>query len=122
MRLGQFLLSLKVKDIMESIRFYEQLGFEVVDGGHTNNGFPDNNITKWRILRNENLEIGLFQGLFDNNILKFNSNDISKLRDEFNKSGIKIIDAKEDSFSNQLSSLTLVDPDGNTIRVDRSKL
>ncbi|QCK15395.1 VOC family protein [Mangrovivirga cuniculi] len=120
MQLGQFSLSLKVKDIMESINFYQQLGFKVVDGGHTNQGFPDNNLTKWRIMRNDNLQIGLFQGMFEKNILMFNANDLDKIKEGMDNTGLKIIKATEDNKSKRLTSIVIVDPDGNKIMFDQT--
>ena len=72
MNLGQFSVSLAVKDIAASLEFYEKFGFEVIDGGHMNEAFADSDTHKWRILKNESAAIGLFQGMFDENILTFN--------------------------------------------------
>ena len=69
MNLGQFSVSLTVKDIAASLEFYEKFGFEVIDGGHMNEAFADSDTHKWRILKNDSAAIGLFQGMFDENIL-----------------------------------------------------
>src|SRR3954447_15180535 len=63
MKLGAFSVSLNVKDIHQSKAFYENLGFEAFGGDITQN---------WLIMKNENCIIGLFQGMFDKNILTFN--------------------------------------------------
>ena len=63
MKLGAFSVSLNVKDIHQSKTFYENLGFEVFGGDITQN---------WLIMKNENSIIGLFQGMFEKNILTFN--------------------------------------------------
>ena len=82
MNLGNFSISLSVKDINKSVDFYENLGFEVIDGGHTSKGFPDTDTMKWRILSHESVKIGLFQGMFEKNTLTFNpgwNSDAEKL-------------------------------------------
>ena len=63
MQLGAFSISLAVKDIRASKEFYEKLGFEVVGGDQSQN---------WLILRNRGHTIGLFQGMFEGNLLTFN--------------------------------------------------
>ena len=63
MRLGNFSVSLAVKDIAKSRAFYEKLGFTVFGGDQTKN---------WLILQNDTATIGLFQGMFDKNLLTFN--------------------------------------------------
>ena len=73
MNLGQFSISLSVKDVSASMDFYQRLGFEVVDGGHMHmdDAFADSDTHRWRILKNGNAAIGLFQGMFEGNILTF---------------------------------------------------
>ncbi len=71
MVLGIFSLSLAVTNMEKSLAFYSKLGFVVIDGGHMNSEFPDQGEMRWRILTHESLKIGLFQGMFDENIKSF---------------------------------------------------
>ncbi len=123
MELGAFSISLAVKDIQASREFYSRLGFS--DMG----GVPEEN---WCILKNGNTVIGLFQGMFDRNMLTFNpgwSQDASEL-DEFTDvreiqkallaSGIAL-DMEADTSSEGPASLMLKDPDGNPILIDQHR-
>ena len=121
MELGAFSISLSVKDIEESKVFYQKLGFEKVGGDQTQN---------WLILRNGDHTIGLFQGMFEENIMTFNPGwdkdnkplesftDIRVLLKEYESQGINIID-KSITGESGPSSMSLKDPDGNLILIDQ---
>ncbi len=121
MNLGAFSISLNVKDIQKSKSFYETLGFQVLSGDITQN---------WLILKNESCVIGLFQGMFEKNILTFNPgwsqnaenlgsySDIRDLQKQLKEKGIKML-TEADESSNGPASFTIEDPDGNPILVDQ---
>ncbi len=121
MQLGNFSVSLAVKDIAASRAFYEKLGFRPIGGDQAKN---------WLILQNETATIGLFQGMFDKNLLTFNpgwdraANTLAKFDDvrEIQKSlkgkGVKFA-TEADESSTGPASFTIVDPDGNPILVDQ---
>ena len=121
MELGAFSVSLAVKDIEASRSFYEKFGFEIVGGDASQN---------WLILRNGDHTIGLFQGMFDQNILTFNPGwdkfaqplesftDVRDLQRQLKASGVDLhTEADEDSTGP--ASFVAVDPDGNPILVDQ---
>ena len=121
MKLGCFSISLAVKDLKKSKAFYEQLGFKVFAGEEAH-GFL--------IMKNGDTNIGLFQGMFEKNILTFNPgwdqnaeavssfDDVRALHDAFQSKGIEII---QSSITDEKgpSSFTVVDPDGNQILIDQ---
>lgn len=121
MDLGAFSISLSVKDIEKSREFYEKLGFNSV-GGDSNQG--------WLILRNGRHVIGLFRGMFDENILTFNpgwdqeSNelgsftDVRELQKKLKAEGVKFSTEADESSSGP-ASFVVEDPDGNPIIVDQ---
>jgi len=121
MELGNFSVSLAVKDIEASKVFYEKLGFKVFGGDQSQN---------WLILKNGDHVIGLFQGMFDKNILTFNpgwdSNaqqlseftDVRELQRQLKASGVNMI-TEADEKSTGPASFMIADPDGNTILVDQ---
>ncbi len=121
MELGNFSVSLAVKDIEASKRFYEKLGFTVFTGDQTQN---------WLIMKNGEATIGLFQGMFEKNILTFNPGwnrdaqpletfiDVRKLQRQLKDRGIEMI-SEADEGSNGPASFMMVDPDGNTILIDQ---
>lgn len=123
MQLGAFSISLTVKDIEASKAFYEKLGFEAM-GGDCGQG--------WTILKNGDHVIGLFQGMFDKNILTFNPGwnqsaqnldsftDVRDIREELVRRGITIVqdDAKSQSGP---GSIVIEDPDGNPILIDQHR-
>lgn len=121
MELGNFSVSLAVKDIEASKLFYEKLGFTVFMGDQSQN---------WLILKNGAHTIGLFQGMFDKNILTFNPGwdsdaqplagftDVRELQRRLRESGVEII-SEADESSTGPASLMIVDPDGNTILIDQ---
>ncbi len=121
MQLGAFSVSLSVKDIYASKDFYEKLGFREVDGNIEEN---------WLILRNGDHNIGLFQGMFDDNILTFNPGwdqqgrtldaftDVRDLQRELKEKGVNFA-AEADEDSSGPASFVVVDPDGNPVLVDQ---
>ena len=121
MKLGAFSVSLRVKDINKSKAFYEDLGFQVLGGDITQN---------WLILKNEGCVVGLFQGMFEKNILTFNPGwnqnadnldsftDIRDLQKQFKAKGINLL-TEADESSVGPASFTIEDPDGNAILVDQ---
>ena len=121
MNLGAFSISLTVKDIHASKAFYEKLGFVVFHGDVTQN---------WLILKNGDTVLGLFQGMFDKNILTFNPKwdhdanavegapDIRELQKRLKAQGVALIREADESASGP-ASFTLEDPDGNPILVDQ---
>ena len=123
MKLGAFSVSLSVKDIYKSKSFYENLGFEAFGGDITQN---------WLIMKNEGCIIGLFQGMFEKNILTFNPGwnenaenldsftDIRNLQKELKAKGIKIL-TEADETTEGPASFTIEDPDGNPILVDQHR-
>ncbi len=121
MNLGAFSVSLSVKDLEASKSFYEKLGFSVFGGNAEQN---------WLIVKNGDHIIGLFQGMFENNILTFNPGwdqdaktlesftDVRDLQRALKAQGIKIV-AEADESTSGPASLVIVDPDGNQILVDQ---
>jgi lactoylglutathione lyase len=123
MDLGAFSVSLAVKDISLSKAFYEKLGFEVVGGVLEQN---------WLVLKNGEHKIGLFQGMFPNNILTFcpgwNQHaepiepftDVRELQQALKEQGVPLLSEVEENTTGP-GSFTLVDPDGNTILIDQHR-
>jgi catechol 2,3-dioxygenase-like lactoylglutathione lyase family enzyme len=123
MKLGAFSISLNVKDIVASKKFYETLGFTVLGGDLKMN---------YLIMKNENTLIGLFQGMFEGNILTFNPgwnengknvdpfNDVRNIQQHLQQSGIKLTSQAEATTSGP-ASITLTDPDGNMILIDQHR-
>ena len=121
MQLGAFSTSLAVKDIEVSRDFYEKFGFEVVGGDQSQN---------WLILRNGTCTIGLFQGMFEGNILTFNPGwdamaqplddytDVRELQSRLKAKGVSLVSEADEDGSGP-ASFTALDPDGNAILVDQ---
>jgi catechol 2,3-dioxygenase-like lactoylglutathione lyase family enzyme len=121
MELGAFSVSLAVKDLEASKRFYEQLGFSSFHGVQAKN---------WLIMKNGDHVIGLFQGMFPSNILTFNPGwdqdakqladftDVRVLQKQLKQAGLKLITEADESTTGP-ASFVLADPDGNTILVDQ---
>jgi catechol 2,3-dioxygenase-like lactoylglutathione lyase family enzyme len=121
MDLGAFSISLAVRDIHKSKEFYEKLGFTEFGGDISQN---------WIILKNGDHVIGLFQGMFEKNVLTFNpgwnSNaqplesytDIRELQRRLKTQGIELLSEADESQTGP-ASLTLEDPDGNPILIDQ---
>lgn len=95
------------------------MGFKVIDGGHTNQGFPDSENMKWRVLETTSVKIGLFQGMFKNNIMTFYSKDVLSIQNHLKEKGILF--SKEGSIDSPdgYVSAMLTDPDGNEIMFDQ---
>lgn len=114
MNTGTFSLSLAVSDIDKSLTFYSQMNFTVIDGGHINPGFPDSETMKWRILENESVKLGLFQGMFEGNILTFNPSDVKSIFEKLKNNG--------NTFVQELNGgnvCMLQDPDGNMLMFEQ---
>ncbi|MFG6147400.1 VOC family protein [Halobacillus sp. B23F22_1] len=123
MKLGAFSVSLTVKDITKSKAFYEKLGFDSLGGDISQN---------WLIMKNESCVIGLFQGMFEKNILTFNPGwdqnaenvdsftDIRELQKQLKENGINLL-SEADETSEGPESLTIEDPDGNPILIDQHR-
>src|SRR5215207_3230571 len=121
MELGNFSISLAVKDIQASQEFYEKLGFKVFMGDISQN---------WLILKNGEHTIGLIQEMFERNMLTFNpgwdSNaqkldpftDVRELQKQLKAQGVTFIIESDESTTGP-SSLMVLDPDGNPILVDQ---
>jgi catechol 2,3-dioxygenase-like lactoylglutathione lyase family enzyme len=121
MELGAFSISLAVKDIEASRSFYEKFGFKVFAGDASQN---------WLILKNGDNAIGLFQGMFEKNILTFNPgwdrnaatldafDDVRELQRQLKAQGVELT-SEADETTTGPASFTAVDPDGNPILVDQ---
>ena len=121
MNLGAFSVSLSVKDLTISKEFYEKLGFKVFGGQLDMN---------YLIMKNGTTLIGLFQGMFQNNILTFNPgwdenanslekfDDVRVIQQKLKTEGITI-DKEADKTTKGPESIVLIDPDGNSILIDQ---
>ncbi|MBT8271224.1 MAG: VOC family protein [Flavobacteriaceae bacterium] len=121
MNLGAFSVSLSVKDLQKSRTFYEHLGFTVFAGDMESN---------YLIMKNGKALVGLFQGMFENNLLTFNPGwdenavkvddfvDVRDIQKQLKSKDIPIINAA-DEHSEGPASFVVVDPDGNTILIDQ---
>lgn len=122
-KLGVFSISLSVQDIHASKAFYENLGFSAFGGDIDQN---------WLIMKNENSIIGLFQGMFDHNILTFNPgwdvnannladfDDVRAIQKHLKSKGIPL-QTEVDETTTGPASLIVVDPDGNAILIDQHR-
>ncbi len=121
MELGAFSVSLAVEDLGRSREFYEKLGFEEFAGDESQN---------WLILKNGHATIGLFQGMFDKNILTFNPGwsqeaeplspftDVREIQRRLKEQGIEVV-LEADEGGSGPASMMVVDPDGNQILLDQ---
>lgn len=121
MQLGAFSISLTVKDLAASKAFYEKLGFEAFAGAAEQG---------WSILRNGDVVIGLFQGMFEKNLLTFNPGwdqscrnlaeftDVRELQRRLEAQGVAIAQKADESTTGP-ASFVVVDPDGNPILFDQ---
>ena len=121
MELGAFSISLTVKDIQASKEFYEKLGFEFFGGDISQN---------WVILKNGDTVIGLFQGMFDKNMLTFNPGwdknaqavdaftDVRELQRQLKEQGVEFVSEADESTTGPASFMVL-DPNGNPILFDQ---
>ncbi|MBE4008461.1 VOC family protein [Vibrio parahaemolyticus] len=123
MKLGANSISLNVKCIKASREFYEKLGFEVTGGSETDN---------WLILKNDTCIIGLFQGMFERNILTFNPgwdnnatmldefDDVRVIQETLQKKGLTFTTLADPNLAGPASCM-LEDPDGNPILIDQHR-
>lgn len=123
MELGAFSISLAVKDIHASRAFYQALGFSDLGGSLDDN---------WVILTNGSTVIGLFQGMFDGNILTFNPGwdqaaqevnpftDVREIQRRLKDSGLEL-SVEADESTTGPAHVILTDPDGNTIMIDQHR-
>ena len=123
MDLGAFSISLSVADIEASRDFYQKLGFEPVGGNIDDN---------WLILRNGDHVIGLFEGMFEKNMLTFNPGwnqqsretdpftDVREIQRMLKEQGVELY-GEADETSKGPASITLFDPDGNPILIDQHR-
>lgn len=121
MQLGAFSVSLAVKDLATSRAFYEALGFSVTGGDAAQN---------WLVLRNNGIVVGLFQGMFEGNLLTFNPGwdqhkqelasfqDVREIQAELEAKGIELA-LRTDPDGQGTGYLQLADPDGNVILIDQ---
>lgn len=121
MQLGAFSVSLAVKDIHASKTFYEKLGFEFFAGDISQN---------WLILKNGDHVIGLFQGMFERNLLTFNPGwdnnaqklaaftDIRDIQQQLKKQGVEFLSEADENTTGPASFMVL-DPDGNPVLFDQ---
>ncbi len=121
MKLGAFSISLSVKDLEVSRTFYEKMGFAIFAGSVEQNYF---------IMKNGNALIGLFQGMFDNNILTFNPgwdenaqnvahyDDVREIQKHLKANNVPLV-KEADENSEGPASFVLTDPDGNMILIDQ---
>ncbi|KYG80355.1 glyoxalase [Roseivirga seohaensis] len=121
MKLGAFSVSLSVKDLKASKDFYKALGFTAFAGDMEKN---------YLIMKNGNALVGLFQGMFPNNILTFNPgwdenaqklesfDDVRAIQKELKSKGIELQSAADENSSGP-ASLVVTDPDGNAILIDQ---
>jgi catechol 2,3-dioxygenase-like lactoylglutathione lyase family enzyme len=120
MELGAFSVSLAVKDIAASKAFYEKFGFTAFGG----------NGKQWLIMKNGSHVIGLFQGMFEKNILTFNPGwnsdaqkldaftDVRELQRQLKAQGVALM-TEADETTTGPASFVAVDPDGNPILIDQ---
>jgi catechol 2,3-dioxygenase-like lactoylglutathione lyase family enzyme len=123
MQLGEFSISMAVNDLEASRKFYEKIGFTAIAGEPSQN---------WLILKNGDTVIGLFQGMFEKNILTFNpgwdSNaqelssftDIRELQRQLKAEGVKL-ESEADENTTGPASFIAIDPDGNPVLVDQHR-
>lgn len=121
MQLGAFSISLSVKDIHASKAFYENLGFTFKGGNIEQN---------WIVLKNGNAVVGLFQGMFEGNLMTFNPgwdqnaqavtpfDDVRQIQARLKEAGVSL-DAEADPSTTGPAHIFLKDPDGNVILIDQ---
>lgn len=123
MHLGAFSISLAVKDLTVSKTFYEKLGFSVFAGEMEKN---------YLIMKNGNALVGLFQGMFEQNILTFNPGwdesaqpldqfeDVRTIQQQLKKDGVTLLNEADETTTGP-ASFVLTDPDENTILIDQHR-
>ncbi len=125
MQLGAFSISLAVKDIKASVAFYQKLGFTCDPACDGTAG--------WAIMKNGETIIGLFQGMFEKNMLTFNPGwnqdaqaldnftDIRELQKRLKANGVEIHGPEADETTSGPANFTVIDPDGNPILIDQHR-
>lgn len=120
--LGAFSISLNVADLDASTRFYEALGFEVAGGSRDEN---------YLILKNGETTIGIFHGMFEDNILTFNPGltnrmateedfvDVRAIQQRLEDAGLQLVTRVDEDNTAGPASITLLDPDGNPVLIDQ---
>lgn len=123
MDLGAFSISLAVKDLAASRDFYAKLGFEPIHGDAEDN---------WLILKNGDHIIGLFQGMFEKNILTFNPGwdqdgkntatytDVREIQKALKEQGLELAQEADETGEGP-ASLMIIDPDGNPVLIDQHR-
>lgn len=123
MKLGAFSISLNVKDLEVSKAFYEKLGFTILGGSLSQ---------RYLILKNENSIIGIFQGMFEKNMLTFNPgwdenakniesfDDVRAIQQHLKANNVTL-DSEADENTSGPASFVVTDPDGNIILVDQHR-
>lgn len=123
MKLGAFSISLAVKNIAASQQFYEKLGFTELGGDIKQ---------KWLVLKNGDAVVGLFEGMFEKNIITFNPgwdqnaqnvdpfDDVRTIQKHLKNAGISLT-GEADENSTGPGYITLTDPDGNDILIDQHR-
>ena len=121
MKLGAFSISLAVEDLQKSQQFYEKLGFEIFAGSHE---------MSYLIMRNGRSLIGLFQGMFPNNIITFNPgwdengqvldsyDDIREIQKSLKENEVELL-TETDASGSGPANIMVMDPDGNQILIDQ---
>ncbi len=124
MHLGAFSISLAVKDIQASREFYEKLGFSIFGGKQEDN---------WLIMKSGDTLIGLFQGMFEANLITFNPGwdqnakdldeftDVREIQSRLKQAGLQLQTEVDPEKPSGPGHLVLVDPDGNTILIDQHR-
>ncbi len=124
MKLGAFSISLSVKDITVSKAFYEKLGFEKFGGDEK---------MKYLIMKNGDAIIGLFQDMFEGNVITFNPgwnqeaenlesfDDVREIEKSLETKGVEIIQKVDPEKASGPGHITLIDPDGNSILIDQHR-
>lgn len=123
MKLGAFSVSLSVKNLQQSKAFYETLGFHVSGGSMEQN---------YLIMKNENALVGLFQGMFEGNILTFNPGwdensqeiddftDVRTIQQQLKTKGVSLMSEADESTIGP-ANFMVQDPDGNIILIDQHR-
>ncbi|MFD3000385.1 VOC family protein [Pontibacter toksunensis] len=123
MKLGAFSISLNVRNLETSKQFYENIGFKVFAGSMSHN---------YLIMKNNNALIGIFQGMFEGNILTFNPgwdenasnieefDDVREIQRQLKNKGIELM-SEADGETSGPASIMVTDPDGNTILIDQHR-
>lgn len=121
MQLGAFSISLAVKDLAASRAFYEKLGFKEFGGNASQN---------WLIMKNGDHIVGLFQGMFEKNMLTFNPGwdqdakpldgftDVREIQRQLKEQGVALA-SEADETTTGPASIIVIDPDGNPVLIDQ---